>query len=74
MKRRNPLKQTNDLAGCKVLVTKGEKSGNEGIVLGKGDKAGQWIVSLDGENGILEMGFPKEISLLFDGSGQQGLN
>jgi len=74
MKGRSPLKQTNDLSGCKVLVTKGEKSGSEGIVLGKGGKAGQWILSLDGENGIFEMGFPDEISLLFDGSGQQGLN
>jgi len=74
MKRRNLLKPANDLAGCKVLVTKGEKSGIEGIVLGRGGKAGQWIISLDGEDGILEMGFPAEISLLFDGSGQKELN
>jgi len=74
MKRRTIMNPTNDLAGCKVLVTKGEKSGNEGIVLGKGGESGQWIVSLDGEDGILEMGFPNEISLLFDGSGQQELN
>ena len=40
----------------------------------KGGKAGQWIISLDGEDGILEMGFPAEISLLFDGSGQKELN
>lgn len=74
MKGRSLLKPANDLAGCKILVTKGEKSGTEGVVLGRGGKAGQWIISLDGENGIIEMGFPDEISLLFDGSGQQGLN
>ena len=68
------MKPTNDLAGCKVLVTKGEKTGSEGIVLGKGGESGQWIISLDGEDGTLEMGFPDEISLLFDGSGQLGLN
>ncbi len=68
------MKPANDLAGCKVLVTKGEKSGTEGIVLGRGGEAGQWMISLDGEDGILEMGFTGEISLLFDGSGQKGLN
>ena len=68
------MNPTNDLAGCKVLVTKGEKTGSEGIVLGKGGESGQWIISLDGEDGTLEMGFPDEISLLFDGSGQLGLN
>ena len=74
MKRRTTMKPTNDLAGCKVLVTKGKKTGSEGIVLGKGGESGQWIISLDGEDGTLEMGFPDEISLLFDGSGQLGLN
>ena len=74
MKRRSLLKPTSDLEGCKVLVTKGEKSGTEGIVLGRGGKAGQWMISLDGEDGRVEMGFPDEISLLYDGSGQKGLN
>ena len=74
MKKRSIMKPASDLEGCKVLVTKGEKSGSEGIVLGKGGETGKWIISLDGEDGILEMAFPDEISLLFDGSGQLGLN
>ena len=68
------MKPASDREGCKVLVTKGEKSGSQGIVLGKGGETGKWIISLDGEDGILEMAFPDDISLLFDGSGQLGLN
>jgi hypothetical protein len=57
-----------------VLILTGASEGDEGIVLGKADCPGMWMVAPDQTSQILALKYRKDFALLFDGSGRKELN
>ncbi len=53
------------LDDCRILILTGAHAGEEGICLGK-STSGQWAVSPDSSNQILELKFESEFALLLD--------
>lgn len=57
-----------------MLILTGEHKGEEGLCLGKADRAGLWAISPDDGDEILSLALEKDFGLLVDLSGEPELN
>jgi len=55
-----------EMEGARVVILIGEHKGEEGVCLGKADRAGLWAISPDHGDEILCLAFEKDFGLLVD--------
>jgi hypothetical protein len=54
------------MQGARVLILTGEHKGEEGVCLGRADRAGLWAISPDDSDEILSLVFERDFGLLVD--------